>query len=186
MSELSIFQSDRPSLAVLSTSQGEAITRLLSEVGVTFRRWPVEPHQVAEATPEALLDTWRLQIHQLQLDEGYTTTDVIRVTPEHPGRAALRQKFLAEHTHNEDEVRFFVAGSGVFYLHLKGYVYRLTCTAGDLVSVPAGAAHWFDMGPEPDFTAIRLFTNPEGWVAHFTGSDVARFFPSPYEQQATA
>lgn len=186
MSHLSIFQADRPSFAMLSTSQAEAIVRLLSEAGVIFRRWPVDRVFPADAEPGEILDAWRLQIHQLQLDEGYTTTDVIRVTPDHPDRVALRQKFLAEHTHSEDEVRFFVAGSGVFYLHLKGFVYRLTCTAGDLVSVPAGAAHWFDMGPEPDFTAIRLFTNPEGWVANFTGSDLARFFPSPYEQQATA
>ena len=49
--------------------------------------------------------------------------------------------------------------------------------AGDLVRVPAGMPHWFDMGPRPRFTAIRLFTNPEGWVAHYTGSDIARRFP---------
>jgi 1,2-dihydroxy-3-keto-5-methylthiopentene dioxygenase len=51
------------------------------------------------------------------------------------------------------------------------------CEQGDLISVPDGTTHWFDMGPRPHFTAIRLFTNPEGWVANFTGSDIASRFP---------
>jgi len=50
------------------------------------------------------------------------------------------------------------------------------CTKGDLISVPANTPHWFDMGPNPNFTAIRLFNNPEGWVANFTGSDIAQRF----------
>jgi 1,2-dihydroxy-3-keto-5-methylthiopentene dioxygenase len=52
------------------------------------------------------------------------------------------------------------------------------CERGDLISVPAGTRHWFDMGPAPRFTAIRLFTTPAGWVANFTGEPIARGFPS--------
>jgi 1,2-dihydroxy-3-keto-5-methylthiopentene dioxygenase len=33
------------------------------------------------------------------------------------------------------------------------------------------------MGPDPSFTAIRLFNNPEGWVANFTGDAIAANFP---------
>jgi 1,2-dihydroxy-3-keto-5-methylthiopentene dioxygenase len=33
------------------------------------------------------------------------------------------------------------------------------------------------MGPNPHFIAIRLFTNPEGWVAKFTGEPIADRFP---------
>lgn len=51
------------------------------------------------------------------------------------------------------------------------------CQAGDLISVPDGALHWFDMGPEPEFTCVRLFTNPQGWVAEFSGSEIADQFP---------
>ena len=89
----------------------------------------------------------------------------------------LRRKFLDEHTHAEDEVRFFVEGEGTFYLHLGGRVFRTLCCRDDLISVPAGTPHWFDMGPAPRFAAIRLFTNPEGWVARFTGSPIAEGFP---------
>jgi 1,2-dihydroxy-3-keto-5-methylthiopentene dioxygenase len=34
------------------------------------------------------------------------------------------------------------------------------------------------MGEEPDLRCIRLFTNPEGWVAKFTGNAIAKEFPT--------
>jgi 1,2-dihydroxy-3-keto-5-methylthiopentene dioxygenase len=89
----------------------------------------------------------------------------------------MRKKFLDEHFHKEDEVRFFVAGSGLFTLHVDDKVYEILCEAGDLVGVPDGTKHWFDMGPEPSFVAIRFFTEPDGWVGHFTGTDIAQRFP---------
>ena len=94
-----------------------------------------------------------------------------------PNAAALLEKFLDEHTHSEDEVRFFVEGSGAFYLRMDGKVHQLVCTQGDLISVPARTKHWFDMGPDPYFCSIRLFTDPAGWVAEFTGDPIARKFP---------
>ena len=98
------------------------------------------------------------------------------MNPTHPQKDEFRQKFLSEHTHSEDEVRFFVAGQGLFSLHIGENVYEVLCSQGDLISVPANTPHWFDMGPEPSFIAIRLFNNPEGWVANFTGSDIADHF----------
>jgi 1,2-dihydroxy-3-keto-5-methylthiopentene dioxygenase len=103
--------------------------------------------------------------------------DVISLVPDHPDREALRRKFLDEHTHAEDEVRFFVAGSGQFTLHIGPRVYEVLCEAGDLIGVPDGTPHWFDMSESPYFVAIRLFTNREGWVADFTGTDIAQRFP---------
>ncbi|WP_350608620.1 cupin domain-containing protein, partial [Pseudoalteromonas sp. MER144-MNA-CIBAN-0113] len=89
----------------------------------------------------------------------------------------LRKKFLFEHTHNEDEVRFFVKGQGLFCLHLGNKVYQVLCQQGDLISVPELTPHWFDMGSDPEFTAIRLFNNTEGWVAKSTDSSIAEQFP---------
>ena len=110
-------------------------------------------------------------------ENGFQSVDVVSLNPDHPDKAVLRAKFLNEHTHSEFEVRFFVEGQGLFYLHLGDQVYTVLCEQGDLISVPAGATHWFDMGANPHFKAIRLFTNPEGWVANFTGSDIANRFP---------
>jgi 1,2-dihydroxy-3-keto-5-methylthiopentene dioxygenase len=89
----------------------------------------------------------------------------------------MRRKFLSEHIHGEDEVRFFVEGSGAFYLRIGGKVHQVVCEKDDLISVPAGTRHWFDMGPDPHFCCIRLFSNPDGWVAQYTGDAIADRFP---------
>jgi len=62
-------------------------------------------------------------------------------------------------------------------MHLEKIVYGIMCMKGDLISVPANTPHWFDMGSNPSFKCIRLFTDPAGWVGHSTGSDIARLFP---------
>lgn len=123
-----------------------------------------------------MLDVYRREIDRLIDEEGYQSVDVVSMTPEHPQKQAAREKFLEEHSHSEDEVRFFVDGQGLFSLHIGERIYEVLCTKGDLISVPANTPHWFDMGPNPNFTAIRLFNNPEGWVANFTGSDIAQRF----------
>jgi 1,2-dihydroxy-3-keto-5-methylthiopentene dioxygenase len=102
----------------------------------------------------------------------------MKLTPDHPEKSAFRQKFLAEHIHDDFEVRFFVEGSGLFYLHNEDKVYAVLCEQGDLISVPANTTHWFDMGENPRFTCIRLFTTADGWVANFTGSEIAKTFPT--------
>ena len=91
---------------------------------------------------------------------------------------AARSKFLAEHRHAEDEVRFFVAGRGCFYLHLEPEVLAVVCEGGDLLSVPAGTRHWFDMGARPDFVAIRFFEQEDGWIGDFTGDRIGERFPT--------
>ena len=63
--------------------------------------------------------------------EAYPTVDAIRMAPDHPDRASLRQTFLAEHTHSEDEVRFFVEGRGLFCLHIGQEVLQVQCAADD-------------------------------------------------------
>ena len=116
-------------------------------------------------------------IDKLNARYGFQSMDVVSLRPDHPNKAEFREKFLSEHTHGDFEVRFFVDGRGLFYLHLGDKVYAVLCEQGDLISVPAATTHWFDMGREPDFKCIRLFTTPEGWVGDFTGSDIAGRFP---------
>jgi 1,2-dihydroxy-3-keto-5-methylthiopentene dioxygenase len=40
------------------------------------------------------------------------------------------------------------------------------------------------MGEAPFFVAIRIFTNASGWVANFTGSELAAKFPR-YQPELT-
>jgi 1,2-dihydroxy-3-keto-5-methylthiopentene dioxygenase len=180
--------SDRPR-PVLQTSDAEQIQQALAQRGIAFERWPAQARLAADADHAVILKAYAAEIARVQDNGGYATVDAIRMTPDHPDRQALRQKFLAEHTHNEDEVRFFVEGRGLFCLHLGDEVLQLICEQNDWIAVPAGTRHWFDMGPEPHFCALRFFNNTEGWVADFSGDPIATRYPSLDQlqvQQATA
>ena len=156
----------------------DTIGQHLREIGVQFERWEAEATLPSDASPESILNAYKPSVDRLILEHGFQSSDVIRLKPDHPDRATLRQKFLNEHTHSEFEVRFFVEGKGLFFLHPNDKVYAVLCERGDLISVPDGVKHWFDMGETPSFTCIRLFTNPEGWVAQFTGDPIAGRFPT--------
>ncbi len=171
MSRLQVFREDDSSNSILATEDGAVIASALRDIGVRFERWPTR------ACGDDILAAYAPEIAVLQAEGGYQTVDVVSVTPDHPDRAVMRTKFLSEHTHAEDEIRFFVDGTGLFTLHHEGRVFDVLCTEGDLMSVPAGMKHWFDMGAAPHFTAIRLFVNPDGWVAAFTGDDISDRFP---------
>lgn len=149
----------------------------LAARGIGFERWPARVELAHDATPDTILKAYASEIRRVQATGNYPTVDAIRLTPEHPDREALRRKFLAEHIHSEDEVRFFVEGRGLFCLHLGEEVLQVLCEQNDFLRVPAGTRHWFDMGAAPRFTAIRFFDNPEGWVAQFTGDGIADHYP---------
>ncbi|WP_029622775.1 1,2-dihydroxy-3-keto-5-methylthiopentene dioxygenase [Sphingomonas elodea] len=175
MSQLRIF-AETGSTPLLDTREPMTIAAELAAQGVRFERWPARPI-AADADQEAVLAAFAPEVERLKAEKGYRSVDVIRMVPDHPEKDLLRAKFLSEHRHAEDEVRFFVEGEGLFTLHLNDRVYAVLCEAGDLISVPAGTPHWFDMGPAPRFTAIRLFTNADGWIAQFTGDAIAERFP---------
>jgi 1,2-dihydroxy-3-keto-5-methylthiopentene dioxygenase len=176
MSRLRIFAEFEPSAATFTSSDRSAIAAQLDAVGVRFEQWQAETPIRDGASSDEVIAAYRGAIDRLLGERGYQAFDVISLHPEHPDRDALRQKFLNEHTHAEDEVRFFVAGSGLFTLHIGERVFEVLCERGDLIGVPHGTRHWFDMGPTPRFTAIRIFTNPAGWVANFTGDGIAERF----------
>ncbi|WP_417517573.1 1,2-dihydroxy-3-keto-5-methylthiopentene dioxygenase [Marinobacter sp.] len=176
MTTLSIFDTQNPDTAGTVTSDAGEITQLLNNKGIRFERWQTQDLP-ADAPPEQILEAYSKEITKLKAESGFQTADVVSLNPDNPQKEAFRQKFLDEHTHSEDEVRFFVRGQGIFYLHLGDQVFAVQCQKNDLISVPEGTRHWFDMGPEPEFTCIRLFTNPEGWVAEFTGEDIAGRLP---------
>jgi 1,2-dihydroxy-3-keto-5-methylthiopentene dioxygenase len=131
-----------------------------------------------DASAEAILAAYRPYLDGLMGETGAGSADVLKLTPDNPNAAALRQKFLSEHIHTEDEIRFFVHGCGNFIMHVDGQVYDAHCVQGDLISVPAGTKHWFDAGEAPCFTALRVFSDPSGWVAHYTGEAIAERFPA--------
>jgi 1,2-dihydroxy-3-keto-5-methylthiopentene dioxygenase len=177
MSRLRIFADEHPDQPLLSTRDRARMEHELHAIGVAFEQWEASQPVQAGDPPEAIMAAYRADIDRLVAERGFRTVDVVSIAPDNPNRAEMRKKFLDEHFHKEDEVRFFVAGSGLFTLHVDDKVYELLCEAGDLVAVPDSMTHWFDMGAEPSFVAIRFFTEPDGWVGHFTGTDIAQKFP---------
>ncbi len=159
------------------TSDRERIATLLGTAGVRFERWEASVPLAGDASQDEILAAYAGDVERLKRDNGYTTADVLRVIEPTQNLEPMRAKFLKEHAHSEDEVRFFVEGSAAFYLRIGGRVYQTICVAGDLIGVLAGTRHWFDMGPQPRFTAIRLFESTQGWTPEYTGDDIATRFP---------
>lgn len=183
MAKLVVYPETSPGRPSLSTSDPAEIAAHLRGIGVTYEQWTATETLPADADQEAVLRVYAADVARIQA-QGFNTVDVIRLAgdlddPAFLAKAAeARQKFLAEHTHDDDEVRFFVEGSGAFYLRVNGSVHVIVGEAGDYIFVPKDTKHWFDMGSRPRFAAIRFFAIPEGWVGRFTGDAIASGFPT--------
>ncbi len=181
MSQLTIYSDVENHPNEILTDGGE-IGRRLARIGVRFERWEAARALTDEASQEDVIAAYRKQVDALMDEYDFQSVDVVSLNPNHPDKAALRAKFLDEHTHSDFEVRFFVDGQGLFYIHVGGKVYGVLCEKGDLISVPANTPHWFDMGENPHFKCIRLFTTAEGWVAQYTGDRIAGGYPKFTQQ----
>lgn len=155
----------------------DQIAQRLGSVGVLIERWAAGAHLSQNAQSEEVLSAYKESIDKLNAKYGFKSIDVVSLKPDNPKKDDMRKMFLTEHLHTDFEIRFFVDGRGLFYLHINDKVYCILCEKEDLITVPANTTHWFDMGTAPDFKAIRLFTADNGWVAEFTGSDISTRFP---------
>jgi 1,2-dihydroxy-3-keto-5-methylthiopentene dioxygenase len=153
------------------------ITSLLASHGIDYQRWQPE-HEVADDAPaEEILRAYASEIDQLKQRGGYVTADVIDVDPGTDNLDAMLAKFNREHWHDEDEVRFIIAGHGLFHIHTTaGPVLAIEVEAGDLIRVPRGTLHWFNLCADRRIRAIRLFQDPSGWTPHYTNSGVDQGF----------
>lgn len=160
------------------TDQGE-VTEYLATLGIEYERWPIAQRAAANAPAEAVLAAYAPEIERLKARGGYVTADVIDVTPATPGLDAMLAKFSTEHWHDEDEVRFIIRGRGLFHIHPReggGPVIAIEVEAGDLIRVPRGTWHWFDLCADKDIRAIRLFQDKAGWTPHYTNSGTDKGF----------
>jgi 1,2-dihydroxy-3-keto-5-methylthiopentene dioxygenase len=155
----------------------EDVTRCLADAGITYERWESSRPVPDDASAEQILAAYAPEIERLKEEGGYVTADVIDVTPATQGLEAMLAKFSREHWHDEDEVRFIVKGRGLFHIHPRqGKVLAVEVEAGDLIRVPRGTWHWFDLCADRRIRAIRLFQDPAGWAPHYTESGVDRGF----------
>jgi 1,2-dihydroxy-3-keto-5-methylthiopentene dioxygenase len=155
----------------------EAVASCLAQAGIEYERWEPSRAVANDAPPEEILAAYAEEIEALKARGGYVTADVIDVSPKTPGLDAMLAKFSREHWHDEDEVRFIIRGSGIFHVHPKeGKVLAIEVGPGDLIRLPRGTWHWFDLCSDRQIRAIRLFQDPSGWTPHYTESGVDKRF----------
>lgn len=183
MSLLITWRDDDPARPLRETADPAEIGAAMREMDCRFERRPLSADITSDSSQDEVLAAYREMVDELIAEERFVTVDVAGVhpndSPDWPQVAkSVRGKFIDEHTHGEDdEIRFMVRGAGVFFLHIEDKVHAVYAAAGDLLGVPQGTYHWFDTGPKPDFTAIRFFHNPEGWIGIPTGNDISGRFP---------
>ncbi len=177
MTRLIVSSATDPKDVRLDTEDFGVIVGELVIIGARVQRWQATHPLPPNASQAEILAAHAPEIERLKRERGYQAADVVSIKPNNPNWPALRQKYVVEHTHLDDEVRYFVEGSGAFYIHAGDRVLQIVGVAGDLLTVPQGKPHWFDGGDAGDFTCIRVFTSQEGRVAHYTGDEIARGFP---------
>jgi 1,2-dihydroxy-3-keto-5-methylthiopentene dioxygenase len=162
------------------TNNPKEIRLFFEERGIFFDQWSCDVVFDDTATQQEIFAAYEKDLKPFMENGGYQTADVISINQLTENYDAIRAKFLAEHTHSEDEIRFFVDGKGLFWFNLETEpVFNLLCERGDLISVPDGTKHWFDAGPvNPFVKAIRIFIDMSGWVPHYTASKIEANFAS--------
>jgi len=151
----------------------QSIRAELATLGVEYERWDLS-RVPDDASADAVLAAYEAEIDEMKRLGGYTTADVIDVNPQTPGLETMLARFDKEHTHSEDEVRFILAGRGIFFLHDGDRVLSVEVGPGDMLRVPEGTTHWFTLCEERRIRAIRWFQDTTGWTPHYTGSGVDR------------
>jgi 1,2-dihydroxy-3-keto-5-methylthiopentene dioxygenase len=158
----------------LTLRDAQKITEFMAQIGIDYKRWDADEARVSpEATETEILEAYAPEIEKLKAEGGYVTADVINIVPTTPNLDAMLNKFNKEHWHDEDEIRFIVKGHGLFHIRPKdGDVVSIEMEAGDLIRVPRGTLHWFNLCGDKTVRAIRLFQDPAGWTPHYSESGV--------------
>jgi len=149
------------------------IAAALAPLGIDYERWTLD-RVPADATADQVLEAYASEIDAMKQRGGYVTADVIDVNPTTPNLEAMLAKFDKEHTHSEDEVRFILAGRGIFFLALEERVASVEVGPGDMLRVPRGTKHWFTLCDDRRIRAIRWFQDTAGWTPHYTDSGLER------------
>lgn len=176
-------------MAILRTDQGEVYTQWediaqkLAPLGVQLNRWSVGDNQeirqilsqdkLSDEQKEQVLQALDQYFEQLKQAAGYQSRDLIVLHPEIPNLEELLSKFNRCHTHADDEVRYIVAGEGIFgFVCADGSQVELTVQPEEYINVPANTEHWFRLTPSQRVKAVRYFTSTEGWVPQYTETEI--------------
>jgi 1,2-dihydroxy-3-keto-5-methylthiopentene dioxygenase len=140
----------------LNNSQISISAEELRAQGVLNDNMPTDP--AAFQTP----------LDELKERNGYVTQDEVALLPDMPNLQEICDRFVDEHFHDEDEVRFVLAGGGVFDIRSNDDRWmRVEVTEGDLIVIPKKRHHRFFLNDEKMIRCVRLFQDASGWVPHY-------------------
>jgi 1,2-dihydroxy-3-keto-5-methylthiopentene dioxygenase len=139
--------------------QGPLDASALAREGITTTAIPIAREGIAAAEEP---------LRALMERGGYVERDEIALAPTTEGLDAMLQRFVGEHFHEEDEVRFVVEGEGIFDIRSRDDRWmRVVVEEGDLIVVPRGRHHRFMLGERRTMRCVRLFQDRKGWVPHY-------------------
>lgn len=138
--------------------QGEISAQTLASHDVYYARL---------STEEAAYDP---ALRALKAQRGYIEQDMVALTPSTPNLDAICAKFVDEHYHDDDEVRFVLEGEGIFDIRSRDDRWmRVVVEPGDLIVVPKDRHHRFMLTDSRNIRCVRLFRDTSGWVPHYRG-----------------
>ncbi|MBF2067039.1 MAG: acireductone dioxygenase [Calothrix sp. C42_A2020_038] len=176
-------------MAILLMEDGNTITDLqsivqeLAPLGITLNHWSIgdnpQIHQLLaqdnlnDTEKEIVLSHLDHYFEELSQQAGYTSRDLIVLHPEVPNLETMLSKFDKVHTHADDEVRYIIAGEGIFgFVRPDASQIELTVQPQEYINVPAGTEHWFILTPAQRVKAVRYFCGMAGWVPEYTGTHI--------------
>lgn len=176
-------------MAILRLEDGTTYTQLsdimreLAPLNVQINHWPIgeDPELSALLAQDVLSDAEKEKVlqaldayfqHLLQT-AGYKSRDLIVLHPSVPNLDSLLSKFDQCHTHADPEVRYIIAGEGVFgFVRPDASQVELTVQPEDYINVPSGTEHWFYLTASQQIKAVRYFTTTEGWIPKYTDTQI--------------
>jgi 1,2-dihydroxy-3-keto-5-methylthiopentene dioxygenase len=159
------------------------IDRELAPLNIQLQHWPIgnqpqlvsllKQEQLSVEDKETVLTSLDHYFEQLKAS-GYQSRDLIAIHAAIPGLDEMLAKFDRCHTHADDEVRYIVAGEGIFgFVRPDGSQVELTVQAEEYINVPAGTEHWFYLTPLRRVVALRYFIDTSGWTPEYTDTPIA-------------
>ncbi len=153
--------------AVWLDSGKEISPEELNAQGILYMKLPTDP-----ASYQGHLD-------KVMKEHGYVTQDEVNMSPALPNYDEMCRKFSIEHYHPGDEVRFTLAGGGIWEIRSRDDQWmKVEVGSADFISVPDGRYHRFYLTDEKYIKCVRLFKDTNGWVQVYR-KDVEAGNPKP-------
>ncbi len=176
-------------MAILQLENGTTYTNLskivreLSSLNVKLKHLPLGDQEnltallarenLSDREKEQVLQEVDVYFQQLRQAENYQSCDLIVLHSKIQHLDALLSKFEKSHIHADDEVRYIIAGEGVFgFVRPDGSQVELKVQPEDYINVPKGIEHWFYLTQSRQIKAVRYFINTEGWIPEYTGTKI--------------